>query len=72
MSVKISISLNDELAKLVKNEAEKTGRSVSEIFRDAMKLYRKEQARRAYIQIASGKQPELFEEAQLEVIRKLK
>ena len=72
MNVKLSISLNEDLAELVKKEAKKTGRSVSEVFAYAIKLYRKEQALNAYKQIASGKQPELFEEAQLEVIRKLK
>ena len=73
MTVKLSISVNDELAELVKKEAKKTGRSVSEIFTEAIKAYRKEKRRQAYINIAkSEKKIELFEEAQFETIRKLK
>lgn len=73
MSTKISISLDDELAKLIKKEAERTGRTVSEIFTEAIKAYRKEKRRQAYINIAKSKKKiELFEEAQLESVRKLK
>ena len=73
MSIKISISLDDELVKLIKNEAEKTGRTVSEVFAEAIRAYRKEKRRQAYINIAKSKKKiELFEEAQFETIRKLK
>ena len=73
MSIKISISLDDELVKLIKNEAEKTGRTVSEVFAEAIRAYRKEKRRQAYINIAKSKKKiELFEEAQFEAIRKLK
>jgi len=72
MSIKISISLDNELAKLIKKEAEVSGRTVSEIFADAVRAYRKEKRRQAYINIAKSKKIELFEEAQLETIRKLK
>ena len=72
MSIKISISLDDELVKLIKNEAEKTGRTVSEVFAEAIRAYRKEKRRQAYINIAKSKKKiELFEEVQLETIRKL-
>ena len=71
MTVKLSISLNENLAELVKKEAKKTGRSVSKIFADAVRVYRKELARRAYAQIGSfGKEFEVFEAAQLESFRK--
>ena len=73
MVVKISISLDEELVKIVKKEAARSGRAVSEIFADAIRAYRKEKRRQAYMNIAkSKKKVELFEEAQLEVIRKLK
>ena len=73
MSIKLSISLDNELAKLIKEEAEKTGRTVSEIFAEAIRAYRKEKRRQAYVNIAKSKKKiELFEEAQFEAIRKLK
>ena len=72
MVVKLSISLDEELADMIKREAKRTGRTVSDIFHDAIKAYWKEKRRQAYVSIAkSSKKAELFEEAQLEVMRKL-
>ena len=64
--------MDDELVKIIKEEAARSGRAVSEIFADAIRAYRKEKRRQAYINIAKSKKIELFEEAQLETIRKLK
>lgn len=72
MSIKISISLEDELAKLVKREAQRTGRTVSELIADAIKAYRKLKRIESYINIMKSKnKPELFEDVQFEVINKL-
>ena len=70
MVVKLSISIDDELAKLIKAEAKRTGRSVSEIFSRAIVCYGKEMAKKAYMQMASGKKIEIPEEAQLESFKK--
>ena len=74
MSVKISISLNNELAKLIKAEAEKTGRSVSELIADAIKAYRKLKRIQAYTRFAKSKvakELSTFEKAQFEVAKSL-
>ena len=74
MSIKISISLEDELGKLIKKEAEKTGRSVSELIADAIKAYRKLKRIQAYARFASSKaEKELsaLERAQFEAARSL-
>ena len=74
MSVKISISLNNELAKLIKAEAEKTGRSVSELIADAIKAYRKLKRIQAYTRFAKSKvakELSAFEKAQFEVAKSL-
>ena len=75
MSTKLSISLNEELAELVKKEAKRTGRTVSEIFADAIRAYQKEKRREAYLRFKSNKklqdEMKLFERAQLEAMKKL-
>ena len=73
MVIKLSISLDEELADLIKREAKRSGRTVSEVLRDAIKAYRNEKRREAYMNISKSKKKiELFEEAQLEVLRKIK
>ncbi len=74
MSIKISISLDDELAKLVKKEAQATGRSVSELIADAIKAYRKLKRVQAYARFAKSKvskELSAFEKAQFEVAKSL-
>ena len=74
MSIKISISLDDELAKLIKNEAKKTGRSVSELIADAIKAYRKLKRVQAYARFAKSKvvnELSAFEKVQFEVAKSL-
>lgn len=74
MSIKISISLEDELAKLVKREAERTGRTVSELIADAIKAYRKLKRLQAYARFAKSnvaKELSALEKAQFEVAKSL-
>ena len=74
MSIKISISLDDELAKLIKKEAEKTGRTVSELVADAIKAYRKLKRVQAYARFAkskAAKELSTLEKAQFEVAKSL-
>ena len=74
MSTKLSISLNEELAELVKKEAKRTGRTVSEIFAEAVKAYRKLKRIQAYARFAkstAAKELSTLEKAQFEVARSL-
>ena len=75
MVVKLSISLNEELAELVRREAKRTGRTVSDIFKDAIKAYQKERIRQSYIKFTKSKVAKKLikdiEEAQSDVWRKL-
>ena len=74
MSTKISISLDDELVKLIKTEVEKTGRSVSELIADAIKAYRKLKRVQAYARFAKSKvakELSAFEKVQFEVAKSL-
>ncbi len=72
MSIKFSISIDDDLAKLVKKEASRTGRNISEIFTEAIKAYRKELARKSYAEIGKiNEEIEIFEDAQLESLEGL-
>ncbi|KAF0195117.1 MAG: hypothetical protein FD167_5860 [bacterium] len=74
MSVKLSISLDNELAELIKKEAQKTGRSVSELIADAIKAYRKLKRVQAYARFAKSKvakELSAFEKAQFEVAKSL-
>ena len=75
MSVKLSISINNELAELIKKEAKRTGRTVSEIFADAIRAYQKEKRRGAYIRFKLNKklqeEMKLFEAMQTKDIQKL-
>ena len=74
MVVKISISLDEELVKIVKKEAARSGRAVSEIFADAIRAYQKEKRREAYARFAKSKEAKelkSFEKAQFEVAKKL-
>ena len=76
MNTKISISLDEELVKLIKKEASRAGRSVSEVFADAIRAYQREKRRKAYLRFKlslSSKEKlkedlMLFEKAQLEDI----
>ena len=74
MSVKLSISLKEDLVELVKQEAKKTGRTISEIFAEAIKAYRKEKRREAYTNFKMSKKLQeemaLFERAQLQDMKK--
>lgn len=75
MVVKLSISLDEGLAKLIKDEATKSKRTVSEVFADAIRAYQKERRREAYARFAKSKAAKEFrhlEEAQFELARKLK
>ena len=74
MTVKLSISINDELAKLVKKEAQASGRSVSELIADAIKAYRKLKRIQAYARFAkskAAKELSTLEKAQFEVAKSL-
>ena len=75
MNIKLSISLDEELAVLVKKEAKRTGRTVSEIFADAVIAYQKEKRKQAYSRFVLSKETKeelkLFEKAQLEAMKKL-
>ena len=74
MTVKLSISINDELAKLVKKEAQASGRSVSELIADAIKAYRKLKRIQAYARFAkskAAKELSALEKAQFEVAKSL-
>lgn len=80
MSVKISISLDEELVSMIKKEAKRTGRTVSDIFKDAVKAYQKERISLAYENFMKAKKSrrelvkelEQFETAQLEDIEWIK
>lgn len=75
MSTKLSISIDDELAKLIKAEAKRTGRSVSEVFADAIRAYRKYKRRESYARFAksnvSSQLLKEFEDIQLETLKGL-
>ena len=77
MVVKLSISLDKELAELIKKDAESTGRTVSEVFVDAIKAYQKEKRRESYTRFAQAKSKKLqaelnqFEKIQSEAAKKL-
>ena len=75
MNIKLSISLDENLAELVKKEAKKTGRTISDIFSEAVRAYHKEKRRKAYLSFKASDELEeemkLFENAQLEDMKKL-
>ena len=74
MSIKLSISLDEKLAELVRSEAKRSGRTVSEVFADAVRAYQKERRREAYSRFKLSKtvqeEMKLFEKAQLEDFKK--
>ena len=55
MVIKLSISLDEDLANIIKKEAKRTGRTVSDVFKDAIKAYQKERIRQAYMKFKNSK-----------------